>query len=378
MTLSLGSLYFDHAATTPMAEEVRAFFLEQQNQFANPGSLHREGRRARALIDEARERVAGVLGVEPLGVVFTSSATEGVNTVLKGQEWSVGDRLFCSPIEHSSVLETASWLAKTQGVQVDLGTVDTMGRVRVGELADKTRLAAIQWVNQEVGTIQDLATVGPTLSIPLLVDAVQAPGVVDLSKLFTFPVHYAVFSAHKFYGPKGVGFLVAPKAFQLAPLLHGGSQEHGHRAGTENAPAIAAAALAFERVHQSWQTFRETMKALQIQAWDLLKSVYPLARLNGPSLADPQRSAVHLNVSFPGKSGEGLLLQLDFQGICVSTGSACTSGSLKPSHVLKAMGLKDEVNLATLRFSFGSGNDSSSLQTLRSAMTQALKTCDAV
>lgn len=375
-------VYLDHAASTflhPAAADLQNDLSRHLG--GNPSSRHAEGRAARAVMDDAREKVAHLLGLPPMAVFFTASGSESNNLALKGTLLhQPGGGLLTSAVEHASVLQTARWLHNTMGHPLTLLPVDTEGQLKLAALSNalekqKPALLSVQWVNQETGVIQPLETIAGVAreaGVPLHTDAVQAPGAVDLNVLAQLPVDLLSLSAHKFGGPKGVGILLVRTAGLIEPLIHGGGQEWGKRAGTENPAAIAAAALALEITLQQAATQQQRIRVLRDQLWGLLQLQAPGLRLNGPPLASSCRAPAHLNVGLDGVSGEGLVIQMDLLGVAVSAGSACTSGSLTPSHVLMAMGRAEEQARSSVRFSLGPDTTAEDIEQAAAAFGRAV------
>lgn len=378
-------VHLDHNATTPMRPEVRERLLEVLDSGAsNPSSLHGSGRRARQIIDEARERTAAALGVDEDEVLFTPGGTEANNLALFGS-LPPGSPLVTSAVEHSSVLEPARRLAEG-GHAWRCADVDTAGlinpeRVAALALADpeaRAGLVSVMAANNEVGMVQPLQELGLRLrqgpgSPPLFhTDAVQALGRVDL-RLHAWGVDLASFSAHKLGGPLGVGVLFRRAGVSLRPLLFGGGQEQGLRPGTENVPAIAAASLAFELAVQEREAFAERASRLARGLWRDLSEVLPGARLVGPPIDSAgERLPGTLNIVLPELDGKVLVTRLDLAGLEASAGSACASGSLEPSHVLRAMGFTEEHARAGLRLSVGRDT---TLEDTQQAVDILRKTC---
>lgn len=358
-------VHLDHNATTPLRPEVRALFLEELDALGgNPSAVHAAGRRARAVIDDARERVAAVLEVAEEEVIFTSGGTEANNLALVGTLAVDGPPagLLTTPIEHPSVLETARSLEES-GYRLVLAEVDAAGRLdaeRTVRQAERegVQLVSVMAANNEIGVVSPLAELGEGLARlgakrpRFHVDAVQwlgrgafTPGAwrADLVSL----------SAHKVGGPLGVGVLIARGDTPLAPLFTGGGQESGLRSGTENAPALAAAALAIELAVTERRAYVDRVGALARELWDAIADAFPGARLLGPPIDAADRLPNTLNVSFDGVDGRALVARLDLAGLEASAGSACASGSLEASHVLLALGLDEERARAGLRLSLG-------------------------
>lgn len=354
-------IYLDHNATTPLdplAFEVLADAL--QHVPANASSVHRAGQKARSVIDDARERVANTLQAQAREIVFTSGGTESDNLALRGL-WATrraGRRkIVLSAVEHPAVLETARALER-EGAELALLPVDEAGRLAPegleSALDDDTAFVSVMWANNETGVVHPIGALGllcRNRGIPFHVDAVQAFGRLPID-VQSAPVDLLSLSAHKIYGAKGAGALWIRAGLKIAPLLTGGLQERGLRGGTENVGAIAAfgvaATLAAERLSQD----NERIAALRDSLQGALERL-PDARVIGGS---GERLSNTLNIAFKGVETEALLMGLDIEGICVSGGSACTSGSLEPSSVLTAMGVAREWSRGAVRFSLGRGN----------------------
>lgn len=360
--------YLDHAATTPMLDAARDALLEELSYVGNASSLHAAGRRARRVVEEARESIADGFGARPSEVVFTSGGTEANNLALKGLFWARRDedrrrlRILTTAVEHHAVLDPVLWLHEHEGAQVDLLPVDHTGRVdpevlaqRIGD-GDDVAVVSVMWANSETGAVQpmaDCAAVAAQAGVPFHTDAVQAVGwqPVDLADQ---PLDAVTMSGHKVGGPHGVGVLLLRKALRPVPLLHGGGQERDVRSGTLDTPAIAGLAAA---LRESSRTRAERVARISRLRDDLVRGLrerVPDVVLNGPALeASDQRLPGHVHVSFPGCEGDSLLMLLDAQGIQCSTGSACSAGVAQPSHVLLAMGADPAVARSSLRLTLG-------------------------
>ncbi len=380
-----GMIYLDHAATTPVhpevAEAMRPYLGEK---FGNPSSLHYYGRIVREAVDEARETIAESLGVHPGDIVFTSGGTEADNLALFGAAWAARERgrghhIVTSTIEHHAVLETCAFLEKW-GFRVTYVPVDRYGVVDLdaleAALTDDTVLVSIMMGNNEVGTRQPIETIGKMAKergIWFHTDAVQAM-TLETIDCRALPVDMLTISAHKINGPKGIGALYVARDVPLEPLVHGGFQERRRRGGTENVPGIVGFQAAVKLLRRTlpqrvtaYQRLRETMlKELAKQLGD-----QPMV-VNG----HPERGYPHiLNVSFPGVDREALLIRLDMAGVAASSGSACTAGSLQPSHVLQAMGLEETVVRSAVRFSFGYGTTEEDVVTAARIVADAVRAC---
>lgn len=359
-------VYLDHNATSPLREEVREHWdATLRLGLGNASSVHEAGRRARQVLDEARERIANALGVHEDEVLFTSGGTESDNLALLGVLQPLGSEagLVTSQIEHAAILQTADALERA-GHPVARVAVDDRGLPDLEELfnaaaQDSTQLVSLMAVNNEVGSRPNLPAIAQALhklerTSPLLIhtDAVQALGRIPID-LHAWGVDLASFSAHKVGGPLGVGVLVRRKGLKLQPRIYGGEHEAGLRAGTENVPAISAAALAFELATSEQSENANRWAALGELFWSQVQAHFPEVRLLGPPLGSEERAHNTLNVWIPGIDGRVLVTRLDLAGLQVSAGSACASGSLEPSHVLLAMGLDEDAARSGLRVSFG-------------------------
>lgn len=355
-------IYLDYNATTPLRGEVfdamRPFFCDR---FGNASSVHTFGQDAHAAIEEARTQVASLINARPGEIVFTSGGTESDNLALKGMAYANrdrGDHLITTQIEHSALLETCRFLEQ-EGFSVTYLPVDQYGLVDPDEveraITDRTVLISVMCANNEIGTIQPIPTIGAIARkhrVFFHTDAVQVAGKLAID-VDAVEVDLLSLSAHKLYGPKGVGALYIRKGTRLEPMAHGGHQENNRRGGTENTPGIVgfgkAAELALIERETECLHLAELRDALETRIVSLVEDAHvnghPTNRLPGT-----------LNVSFPGAEGEALLMSLDLKGIAVSTGSACSSGSVEPSHVLLALGLDPQTALGSVRFSFGRDN----------------------
>ena len=353
-------IYLDYAATTPVRPEVLDAMLPYfSNEFGNASGVYSWSRTAHQAMDKARDTVARILGARPDEIVFTGSGSESDNLAIKGAAWAnrhKGKHIITSSIEHFAVLETCRWLER-QGFEVTYLPVDSVGLVDPEQVKQALRpdtiLVSIMYANNEVGTIQPISEIGSILKDTQAVfhtDAVQAAGVLDLD-VDKLNVDLLTISAHKFYGPKGVGVLYVRKGTNIEPLIHGGGHERKRRAGTENIAGIVGLAKALELSYEERDTENARLEALRNQLIEGLSAI-PHSRVNG-SLT--KRLPNNVNVCFEFIEGESLLLNLDMKGVAASSGSACTSGSLDPSHVLLAMGLSHEIAHGSLRLTLGRG-----------------------
>ncbi|WP_461358413.1 cysteine desulfurase NifS [Candidatus Darwinibacter acetoxidans] len=354
-------IYMDHAATTPVRPEVWEAMLPYfSTEFGNPSSVYSWGRSARKALDSARDKVAALLGASASEIVFTSGGSEGANLAIKGVAWAdqnKGKHIITSAIEHHAALDTVLWL-ETQGFEVTILPVDEYGLVDPAQveaaLRPDTILVSIMHANNEVGTIQPISEIGALVrarGVRFHTDAVQTAGALDLN-VDALNVDLLSISAHKFYGPKGVGALYVRKGVRLHPLIHGGGQEKRRRAGTENVAGIVGLAKAFELAQEEREAESARLQKLRDRLIEGLLQI-PHTRVNG-SLE--RRLPNNVSVCFEFIEGESLLLNLDLRGIAASSGSACTSGSLDPSHVLLAMGLSHEIAHGSLRLTLGREN----------------------
>jgi cysteine desulfurase len=356
--LFLSVIYLDYNATTPLAPEVFAAmrpYLEEY--FGNASSIHATGRDARAAIDDARDRIARILGAKPHEIIFTSGGTEADNLAIIGLARSHaarGKHLMTSATEHHAVLHACEYLQKQEGFRVTWLPVDAGGRIDPEELrtalTDQTTLVSIMSANNETGTLQPIAEISSICrerGVLFHSDAIQSFGKEPLAAREFDALSLA---AHKFHGPKGAGLLYLGAGIPIERQQHGGSHENQRRAGTENVAAIVGLAAAAELALRDLDVERIRQARLRERLWAGIRAAFPTAILNG----DPNaRLSNTLNVSFPGLDGESLLINLDLAGICASSGSACMVGSIAPSHVLLAMGVPLDIALATVRFSLG-------------------------
>lgn len=352
-------VYLDHAATTPVHPEVvevmRHYMLQD---WGNPSSIHSFGREARAGVDEARAKVAALIGADPEEIVFTGGGTEADNMAIKGTAWELrnkGDHIITSAVEHHAVLHTVEWLEK-QGFRATYLPVDEYGMVDPGDvenaITSSTILVSIMAANNEVGTVQPVAEIARICrekGVRFHTDAVQAVGQVSID-VHALGVDLLSLSAHKIYGPKGVGALYVRRGVRLTPLLHGGAHERKRRAGTEGVPGIVGLGKAAELARLQFDQRVEHYRRVRDLLWDRIRERVPEVRLNGHPT---ERLPNNLNLSVLYVEGESMLLNLDMKGIAASSGSACTSGSLEPSHVLLAMGIPHEVAHGSLRMTVG-------------------------
>lgn len=352
-------VYLDYAATTPVKKDVLEEMLPYFNQhFGNPSSIHSYGRESKKAIDLARDRIANSLTAKPEEIFFTAGGSEADNWAIKGVAYAFknkGKHIITSKIEHHAVLHSCQHLEK-EGFEVTYLDVDQYGMISLEDLKkaikDTTILITIMYANNEIGTIQpikEIAKIAKERSIIFHTDAVQAYGNIDIN-VETLGADLISISAHKVYGPKGIGALYIKKGTKLQPILHGGAQEKRRRAGTENLPGIVGFGKAAEIASNKLKEHNRHQLNFRDQLINKLMAKIPYTRLNGHPT---KRLPGNVNLSFEFIEGESLLLSLDMVGIAGSSGSACTSGSLDPSHVLMAIGLTHEIAHGSLRLTIG-------------------------
>lgn len=363
-------VYLDHSATTPVDPEVaKAVYDNMMDNWGNPSSVHGYGREARKVLEQARERVAQAIGAEPMEIFFTSGGTEADNWAVKGIAESnekKGKHIITSSIEHHAVIDACKYMEK-RGWQVTYLPVDEFGLVSVEDVAkaitDQTVLISIMHANNEVGTIQPVAEIGKLArakGIYFHIDAVQTVGKIPVN-VKDLNCDLLSIAGHKLYGPKGVGCLYIRKGTRITPFIHGGAQERKRRAGTENMPGIIGLGLAIEKATANMEEVAKREKVLRDKIIKFIIENIPYIKLNGHP---EQRMHNNVNFSFQFIEGESLLLSLDMRGIAASSGSACTSGSLDPSHVLLAMGLPHEIAHGSLRLTLGKDNTEEEIEYL--------------
>lgn len=359
----MNRIYFDYNATTPLSKEVYDFYVKELAEYANGSSLHQEGREVAAAIEKARQQIGTLVNAKASELVFTSGGSESNNMVFNTMVELAKKRnnkvIVTTAIEHPCVLESSRRLENQFGFEVIYLPVDDAGIVDMESykkaLEKKPLLVSIMAANNEIGTIQDIKTLcsmAHEVGALFHTDAVQAAGKIPVD-FKDWGVDYATLSAHKIYGPKGIGALYIKERTPIEPLIRGGHQEHGLRAGTYNGPAIAAFGYAAELAGKELAEYASRTSKLRQQLKDGLLKAIPGIRINGHETKVLPNT---LNVSFPGAEGEAILLYLDLLGVAASTGSACASASLDPSHVLMATGLGPELAHGSIRFSFGKYN----------------------
>ena len=355
-------VYFDHSATTrvlPEVEEAILPFLTEK--WGNPSSLHSFGREAKLAVEDSRQSLAKLLNCDPTEIVFTSGGTESNNLAIKGVAMYKGKmkgHIITTKIEHHAVLEPCEWL-KRFGFDVTFLPVSSEGLIDAGEveraIRNDTILISVMMANNEIGTIQpykEIGSIAKDRNIPFHTDAVQAIGKLPLD-VKADNIDLLSLSGHKFHGPKGIGALYVRKGTKIEPVIQGGGQERGLRSSTENVPGIVGIGKAAELARRDLESTSQKMKTLRDKMIKSIPEVVPRSYLNGHKT---RRLVNNAHFRFDFIEGEGLILQLDFKGIAASTGSACSTGSLEPSHVLLAMGLTHEQAHGSLRVTLGREN----------------------
>lgn len=357
-------IYMDNNATTPLHPEVKKEMIKAFEVFGNPSSLHEFGRKAKAWVEKAREKVASFIGAQPDEIIFVGSGTEANNTVLStfacpsDHCWfnqQLQTVIITTRIEHPCVLETSKCL-RDKGMQVNYLDVDSYGKIKLDQLKEsltkEVGLVSVMTANNEIGTIQDIKKITEIVHSQgalFHTDAVQAVGKIPLN-VQELGVDFLTLSGHKMYGPKGIGALYVKKGVPFCPLIRGGHQEKGRRAGTENTLGIIGLGQAVQMRSQEMEEEEKRLLALKSTLKQSIEEKIPDVQFNG----HPQDCLANtLSVSFNGAEGESILLYLDLEGIAVSTGSACASGSLDPSHVLLATGIPVERAHGSIRISMG-------------------------
>ena len=353
------SIYLDYNATTPLDSAVRAAMLPLLTDiWGNPSSVHHVGRKARAALDDARDRAAGFLGAKPSEIIFTGGGTEANNLAILGTARALkakGKHLITSPVEHAAVLQSFDYLEENEGFEVTRLPVDVEGRVAADDLRlalrPDTTLVSIMAANNEIGTLQPVADLGAVCrahGIIFHTDAVQWFGKEPFENIGQFQADLVSVCAHKFHGPKGTGLLYIKSPLLPDPILFGGGHENERRAGTENLPTIIGLVAAMEKFIRP-----PVFEQLRLRAM-ALKLICAIEKIDGCELVCPRQNVLANTVSFvvSGVDGMALLAGLDLEGICASSGSACSAGSLEPSHVILATGRKKTAN-SLVRFSLG-------------------------
>ena len=381
--------YLDHAATTPMLPQAVDLMSELLGQVGNASSLHATGRRARRVVEESRETVADALGARPSEVVFTSGGTESDNLALKGLYWTrvaADDRrrkVLVSAVEHHAVLDSAVWLAEHEGAELVVLPVDASGRLRLDAMRETiaaapqdVALVSVMWANNEVGTVQpiaELAAIATEYDVPVHTDGVQALGALEVD-FGASGVAALTVTGHKVGGPVGVGALIIGRDVDCVPILHGGGQERDVRSGTLDVPGVAAFALAVQLAVKEQVERAARLRELRADLVRRVLEVVPDAQLNGDvSLSEDGRLPGNAHFSFPGCEGDALLMLLDARGVECSTGSACSAGVARPSHVLLAMGHAEDRAKSSLRFSLGHSSTAADVDELVAAIGPAVE-----
>ena len=377
-------VYLDHAATTPLSPEALAAMTRELARTGNPSSLHGSGRRARRAVEDAREALAAAAGAHPSEVIFTSGGTESDNLAVKGLYWSrvaedpARRRILCSAVEHHAVLDTVEWLERHEGAEVTWLPVDAEGSLDLGVLEAElfrdpgtVALVTVMWANNEVGTIQPVRRIvelAHAAGVPVHSDAVQAFGSIPVDFKASGLDAMSV-SGHKIGGPVGVGALLLGRSVKLTPVQHGGGQERDVRSGTLDTASIAAFAAAAEAVTAALPAEAVRIAALRDRLIAGISGTIPEAVLRGAR--GDGRLPGNAHFTFPGCEGDSLLFLLDMAGIESSTGSACTAGVPRPSHVLLAMGLDEETARGAQRFSLGHSSTEADVDALLAALPGA-------
>lgn len=372
-------IYVDHAATTPLHPQVKEVMMPFfDSHFGNPSSIHSFGREMKSELQAARQTMANCLGGKANEWMFTSGGTESDNTAIMGLALARGEQhgkhIVTSQVEHHAVLHTCAQLEQ-MGFEITYLPVDHYGHVQVEDVRNALRpdtiLVTIMYGNNEVGTLQSIEEIGHCVhehGIPLHTDAVQALGVVSLN-VDRLPVDMVSISSHKINGPKGVGGLYVSSGIQLQPLLFGGNQERGRRAGTENMSGIIGFAKAVELAEQDRDKKRDLYAECRRTLLETLDRTQIDYQINGLS----EQGLPHIvNLSFQDVQADALLMNLDLAGIAVSSGSACTAGSLQPSHVIQAMYADQARSTSAIRFSFGLGNTPTEIETVATEITRII------
>ena len=372
--------YLDHAATTPVLPEAAEVMMRiLREEPGNPSSVHAFGRRAKEAVEDARERVATAIGADPDEVFFTGGGTEADNLGIKGAveaSRAAGGHIITTSIEHHAVLDTVEWLGNwfdTELVDVEAsGVVDP--NAIASRVRDETLLVSVMTVNNEIGTIEPIQEIASAVKAErpeaiVHTDAVQALGNIPVD-VHAWGVDLAAFAAHKVGGPKGVGAIYIRRDVEVAPAIHGGGQERGLRSGTLNVAGIAAFGVAAEIAAKECDHKAAELRPLRDSLWTGIQRVVPDATVNGTM---EQRVPGNLNVCIPRAGGQMLLALLDRAGIAASSGSACSSGALDPSHVLLAIGVPEELAGGSLRFSMGHGTTQEDVDAVIEALPEAVE-----
>lgn len=383
-------IYLDYAASHPMTSTALQAYAEAAALVGNPASVHVAGQAAREKLEEGRGMVAAAIGVDPRTLLCNSGATEGNNQAIVGvaRQWQAQHgrtgHLISTPTEHLATLAPLRELEQ-QGWRLSWLTPDVSGRYDPAELSEllqtggtaktahDTALVSLHYVNNELGSVQNIAEMSAicqAAGVPLHCDAVQAAGVLPIEPE-VWGVSLLTLSAHKWGGPRGVGFLYVERGLQLAPLLVGGGQESGKRAGTQNTAGVYAAGVSLQQAEKARPQTWQHLQALRQQAETAIRQAVLEVRCNHP-VSDPIKSCPKImNITLPNSDGEALLMNLDILGISLSSGSACSAGTMQASHVLTALGHSSAEALASLRLSFGAATTASEIDQASSAIAQA-------
>jgi len=351
--MGIKRIYCDISATTPLDPQISEFLIDMNEHiYGNPSSIHREGQAAKAVIEKSRRQLANALNSKSEEIIFTSSGSESNNMVLKGV-LNPGDHFITSSYEHPAILKVLPFL-ESKNISTTIVNPDKNGLILPSDIEENinanTRLISIMWVNNELGTINPISEIGSIArnrNILFHSDAVQALGKIHINVDET-PVDFLSMSAHKLYGPKGIGALYKRRGSKLEPLIHGGGQEHSLRASTENIGGIAGFGMAAELSTSKLKENTNHILRLESYFLNLLNEQNISYTINGT-----KRIPGVFNITFHGVNGQDLVMQLDFSGIGISFGSACTSGTVKASEMLLEMGITKEDALSTVRISFG-------------------------
>ena len=372
------TIYLDHAATTPINRAALEALNNQVQKLGNASSVHNQGRSVRKDVEDARHKISELVGANPAEVIFTASGTEANNLALKGFYWQSGKKVIVtSAFEHHAVLDPIKWLVEHQGAEAIYVPIKRGGFIDldylqeiINQSGDEIAVISIMHSNNELGAIQPIdQVVKMARSIPVHTDAVQSFGKIPFN-FSELGVAAATISAHKVGGPLGVAALILKHGIDLAPLLHGGGQEREIRSGTLNAPAIVSfAAGASAAVAEREANFKK-IRALRDHMLSQLQRVIPDIQINSP--VDPALPGI-INISIPGTESDALLLLLDSEGISASAGSACSAGVPRPSHVLIAMGISEELADASLRISIGATNTAAEIEQVISVMPSVVE-----
>lgn len=371
--------YFDNAATTKLDKEVLDVMLPYLiDEYGNASSIYRLGRDNKKAIEDAREKIAKAINANPEEIYFTSGGTESDNTIIRGVAYAnknKGKHIITSKIEHPAVIETCKQLEK-EGFEITYINVLENGIIDINELESKikkdTIIISIMFANNEIGTIQPIekiAKIAKKHNVVFHTDAIQAVGSLSID-VKSMDIDALSMSAHKFYGPKGIGAIYIKKGIKFEKFLNGGHQERNKRAGTENVPAIIGMAKAIELAYENLNENNKKITKLRDYYIEQVKKNIPYIKINGDL---EKRLSGNINISFRFIEGEGLLLNLDLKGIYASSGSACTSGSLNPSHVLLAIGLSHEIAHGSLRISIGKYNTKEEVDYLVANLTEIVQ-----